>query len=136
MNQEVPRFSHTPIRRANIIIRSELQDPYGHTNYLGFNVLFERQRDAYMNARGLGLDVLESEYGLRVNIPDDETKRREHLRVGDEVTIFTAVEASSRALKFHQIMDHGKGRFTRYTINAVLVDTKTGKIPRLPDEVA
>ena len=48
----------TPLRVVELKIRNEFIDKYGHVTYIGFNILWERQRDAYIRARGVGLDVL------------------------------------------------------------------------------
>ncbi len=134
---EGPKFPFTPVRVAEIQIRDEFIDAWGHVTYLGFNILWERQRDAYMQTRGIGLFVILSEYKLQLNIPEDHAVRNEQLTVGDVVDFYTMAEVDGPRMNFHQSIDHRNGKVSTYKITTVLVDATTRKLSRrIPGEIA
>lgn len=123
-------------KTARVTIGGEFVDLNGHVNYLGYPILFERQRNGLLVSRGMSLESIDRDYGLYCVVGGLQIKYRGSAQEGDEVDLETAGFLRDKLqLTFRQVMRRGSEVIVQYELVNFFRRPGSTRIARIPDKL-
>jgi len=132
---ENPAGTPAPERVTELVIDEKFIDGYGHVTYLGYPILFERERARFMDGLGLGAETVDSlvpQYFVR----EMEIKYKRQVRQGDAVRILTRAERHTRfSIRYIQSIEIDEQTATQFECVIALVG-ENGQLFPIPEEIS
>ncbi len=91
---------------ANISIGGEIIDKYNkHLTYMGYMVVFDRERARLMKEKKAGLDELDKNHGLKAYMTGYQVEHSGEVYVGEDIDVLTTVYNRLATVSFSQQME-------------------------------
>ena len=117
-----------------VTIDERFIDRYSHLWHLGSLALFEEERYRILESRGVGADIIQSQFGLRVLVSKIKDVEYREVHLGDNVEIRSLLDNTPAIMLInHEMLKQGlvavKGSYVLGFIDA------QGKPRRIPNKI-